>query len=321
VQQAVLTPRASRCPRGGDWGRPPDPRPFRFPLAFSACPLGPRCLFPSYGPRRRRRGCRLRRNPRLGAKEVEALERAPQTPALGHLDALTQPENRGAGRCASEAVGRRIGMLRQPKLPGGASRCATGRHRMRVVMLREFRVSDRLLSYRLGGAFCHFDRAVPLYPYGRALPLCPYDRALPLVISTERERVEKSAGRSAKQAHGRGHSVRCADGCGAPGADFGLWRTAVGQPGTPGGCRCAAVWRVWGNGVIVWREMGNCGRDSRPKPGMTWDNASAQAGNDGGMLRPRPGMTGERLGKLGIVGEIPGQAGSDGGNACGPSRE
>ena len=84
---------------------------------------------------------------------------------------------------------------------------------MRLVMLREFRVSDRPLSFRLGGAFCHFDRAVPL---------CPYDRALPLVISTERERVEKSAGRSAKQAHGRGHSVRCADGCGAPVADFGL---------------------------------------------------------------------------------------------------
>ena len=33
VQQAVLTPRAPRCPRGGDWGRPPDPRPSRVDIS------------------------------------------------------------------------------------------------------------------------------------------------------------------------------------------------------------------------------------------------------------------------------------------------
>ena len=98
----------------------------------------------------------------------------------------SQPKIRGAGRCASEAVGRRIGMLRQPKLPGGASRCATGVLRMRVVMLREFRVSDRLLSFRLGGAFCHFDRTLPLSFRPGSVPLslrpgsapCHFDRAV-----------------------------------------------------------------------------------------------------------------------------------------------
>ena len=48
---------------------------------------------------------------------------------------------------------------------------------MRVVMLREFRVSDRPLSFRLGGAFCHFDRAVPpsteLCPFVLTTGLCP----------------------------------------------------------------------------------------------------------------------------------------------------
>ena len=59
-------------------------------------------------------------------------------------------------------------MLRQPKLPGGASRCATGVLRMRLVMLREFRFASYLvittlcftLSFRPSGAPCHFDRAV-----------------------------------------------------------------------------------------------------------------------------------------------------------------
>ncbi len=95
-------------------------------------------------------------------------------------------------------------------------------------------------------------------------------RAVHSVISTERKRVEKSAGRSAKQAHGRGHSVRCAGGCGAPGADYGLWRTAVGQPGPPGGCRCAAVWRERGQWWGSSAKGGQSWERFPVKPGMRW---------------------------------------------------
>ena len=38
----------------------------------------------------------------------------------------------------------------------------------------------------------------------------------------------KSARRSANQAHESARSVRCGAGCGAPEADFGLWRTEGG---------------------------------------------------------------------------------------------
>ena len=111
-------------------------------------------------------------------------------------------------------------MLRQPKLPGGASRCATGNLRMRVVMLREFRVS--VLP-------CHYDLVLHL---GISTEFCPLSfrlGAAPLSFRPSGSEWRNLQGaRSAKQAHGMGHSVRCADGCGAPGADFGLWRTAVG---------------------------------------------------------------------------------------------
>ena len=53
-------------------------------------------------------------------------------------------------------------MLCQPKLPGGASRCATGKLRMRVVMLREFRVS--VLP-------CHYDLVLHL---GISTEFCPF---------------------------------------------------------------------------------------------------------------------------------------------------
>ena len=43
-------------------------------------------------------------------------------------------------------------MLCQPKLPGGASGCATEVLKMRVMMLREYRVSDRPLSFRPSGS-------------------------------------------------------------------------------------------------------------------------------------------------------------------------
>ena len=52
-------------------------------------------------------------------------------------------------------------MLCQPKLPGGASRCATGVLRMRLVMLREFRVS--VLP-------CHYDLVLHL---GISTEFCP----------------------------------------------------------------------------------------------------------------------------------------------------
>ena len=63
---------------------------------------------------------------------------------------LSQPEIRIAGRCSSEADGRHIRALRQPKSSGIASRCATGLHIMGIVTLCEFRVSS---------VPCHFDRA------------------------------------------------------------------------------------------------------------------------------------------------------------------
>ena len=37
--------------------------------------------------------------------------------------------------------------------------------------------------------------------------------------------------------------MRCADGCGAPGAEIVHWRTADGFLGGCSGCSCAAVWR------------------------------------------------------------------------------
>ena len=83
----------------------------------------------------------------------------------------SQPKNRGAGRCASEAAGRRIWMRCQPKLPGGTSRCATGVLRMRVVMLRDFRVSDRLLSYRPSSV--PFVISTGLCPFVLTTGLCP----------------------------------------------------------------------------------------------------------------------------------------------------
>ena len=142
---------------------------------------------PRPGPRRRRRGCRRRRNP-----HPQPPPRFPFSPCFQCMPSLvpSQPKIRGAGRCASEVAGRRIWMRCQPKLPGGASRCATGRLRMRVVMLREFRVSDRLLSYRPSSApfaisteqcpLCHIDRAVPPLPYRpSSAPLCHIDRAVP----------------------------------------------------------------------------------------------------------------------------------------------
>ena len=46
--------------------------------------------------------------------------------------------------------------------------------------------------------------------------------------------------------------MHCADGCGAPGAEIGYWRTADGPLGGSGGCSCAAVWRSGEVGRIGW---------------------------------------------------------------------
>ncbi len=173
----------------------------------------------------------------------------------------SQPEIRGAGRCAPEAAGRHIWMLCQPKLPGGASRCATGRLRMRVVMLREFRVSDRPLSFRLGGAFCHIDRAVPPLPF-------------------------RPSGSE--------------------------WRNLRGAPPnrrTGGAILCPVL--------LVAVRQGPISACGAPREASQGHQAGADVRQFGGSGE----MEGEFGGRWAIVGEIPGQAGNDGGNACVPGRE
>ena len=64
----------------------------------------------------------------------------------------TQPEIREAAQHAFYTLLWHIVTLRATKSARGALRCATGELRMRLLMLREYRVSDRPLSFRPSGS-------------------------------------------------------------------------------------------------------------------------------------------------------------------------
>ena len=176
----------------------------------------------------------------------------------------------------SEASGEIYRALRQPKLPGGASRCATGKLRMPVVMLREFRVSDHPLSFRRNGASCHFAGTVPLVISTERKPLsfrpsgapCHFDVTVPLVISTERRPLSfRPSGSEWRNLLGAPPISRALRQRGArEGPFFALWRGArcgrgrfrpVAHHGRP----CRAIRRVSMCGSLA--KWGNRGRDSR----------------------------------------------------------
>ena len=62
---------------------------------------------------------------------------------------------------------------------------------------------------------------------------------------------------AAKLPHRKTAPARCADGCGAPQANYGPRRTAGGPGGPPGGCQCAAIWR---NLVFAERHLFGAGK-------------------------------------------------------------
>ena len=87
-----------------------------------------------------------RRRPICGAGPPSKNTPAPRKPGISAgvpgIGALPQPEIRGAYQYAPEAPIRPNPMLRQPKLPRGASRCATEGRATGVVMRCEFRVGE-----------------------------------------------------------------------------------------------------------------------------------------------------------------------------------